>query len=151
MKERSKILTETKIKGSSGLPSSDVDQNEGATASTKNVLLERFQDAYSTQEEDVSKFVTFYTKDHSRDAGHMTSRKYYFPNSPNCTVLAQRSGLLTDLIKKAYVSPCGSTYQLGFQIPMLKHDSCFVYDLSAMRIRNWDNSILLVNRSSTRH
>ncbi len=55
----------------------------------------------------------FYTKDNFRDAGHVRSWKYYLPDSPNCTVLAQRSGLLTDLIKKAYVSPCGENQVLG--------------------------------------
>ncbi len=40
---------QTSIKDSSSLPSLDVDQKDGATASIKNVLLELFQHAYSKQ------------------------------------------------------------------------------------------------------
>ncbi len=29
---------------------------------------------------------------------------------------------------------------------MLRHESCVIPDLSVMRIRYWDNSILLINR-----
>ncbi len=83
------------VKGSSSHPSSHVNQKEGATANNKNVLLEHFQEDYSTQEEDVSKFVTFYINDNVRDAGCLRSEKYYLPDSSNCTECIKRPGLLT--------------------------------------------------------
>ncbi len=54
---------------------------------------------------------------------------------------------ITFLIKKAYVSQCSATYQWCYpEIPMLRHESCVISDLSMMRIRYWNNSILLINQ-----
>ncbi len=110
------------IKESSRLPSKEVDLNLGAIASTKNVLLDYFQDDYSTQNKDKSNFVTYYSKDSFRDAWHVRSGKYYLPEAPNYTVMAQRSGLLFNLITKVYVFSCGATFQWCFpEVPMLGH------------------------------
>ncbi len=86
-------------------------------------------------------------KDSFKNAGYLKSGRFYLPDSPKLTELAKKSDLLTNLISRAYVSHCGATYQRCHpKAPMLMLESCTFHDLSSIRIRYWDNSILLVNR-----
>ncbi len=79
-----------------------INRKAGTNGNAKEVLIEYFQDAYSTQEEDQFKFTTFYSKDGFRDAGYSRSGKYYLPDPPNSTELARKSDLLLGLISKAF-------------------------------------------------
>ncbi len=91
------------IQASSDHHSVDIDHKGGTNGNAKEILLEYFQDVYSTQEEDQSKFTPIYSKNKFRDAGYMRIGKYYLPDPSNSIELAKKLDLLSGLISKAFV------------------------------------------------
>ncbi len=101
---------------------------------------------YLMQEEDSSMLVAYLSKNEFRDNGHIRSGKYYLPFAPNLNLLAKGSGLLTSLNNKAKRDPCGAIYQQCHPtVPMIKYQNPQILDSSPMRLKYWDNSVLLLS------
>ncbi len=104
------------------------------------------------QDKNSNLLVTYMYKKEFKDNGHVRSGKYFLPLSPNLTVIARRSSLLSSLIFMSFTDPCRATYQSCFPTaPMLRYQSPKIVDISPMKIKYWNNSVNLANLVHVTH
>ncbi len=86
-----------------------------------------------------------FTKKEFSYKGHKKSGKYYLPTCPNLSKLGRNSEIISNLVFRAFLDHCGTTYQRCFsRIPMIRCNSISIDDLSSIKIIYWDDSTLMI-------